>query len=500
MTLSYFTGEQHSENFEKIIHLAEHLGYSVYVYESKDATQFDFLRAVFRDTAVVVDATIPNDLSKSTVYPILTAHVNCIDHILVISDSLYNDGTRILPMNITPQRVIPLECADIIEWMKSQLEDLKENRHYERFDIGSIDTFSDNFDELKENMEDVLSTSIEMHQLKQNDKILVMISYRNSCGKEVELFKKRIENSNNVKVTMIPPGTLCDDHEALSPLRRWMLVGLLEEHIRNVNEVWVYYNDIYTNSWWTIAEIVMVAYVNHNRPEREKIKIRVYDAANKRFLEKGDDRYPVYLHINLSINEIQRIARYLANSRIDSDLENTCISKQMNGLKKLVWIMRLLPSKIRAKFVERMRPKIADGIPNTISEEEKKEMIDDILKMYSNPKAIKSYISEDVFKSDFRKWSNISYQTERVTAAFKNNSINIETFIDTPMLELTKFKAEDLRTVANSNSLIELKGLKYRVSDGKKRYIWYPTRKGLQIVRDAPGLEIIQTYTLVAAE
>ena len=46
MTLSYFTGEQHSENFEQIIFLAEKLGYSVRVYESKEANQFDFLQAV----------------------------------------------------------------------------------------------------------------------------------------------------------------------------------------------------------------------------------------------------------------------------------------------------------------------------------------------------------------------------------------------------------------------------------------------------------------------
>lgn len=89
MTLSYFTGEQHSENFEQIIFLAEKLGYSVRVYESKEANQFDFLQAVYRDTSTIVDATIPNDLTLSTVYPLLTAHVNILDHILVFSDKQY---------------------------------------------------------------------------------------------------------------------------------------------------------------------------------------------------------------------------------------------------------------------------------------------------------------------------------------------------------------------------------------------------------------------------
>ena len=104
MTISYFTGEQYSENFEQIIHLAEELGYSVRVYESKESNQFDFLQAVYRDTATIVDATIPDDLALSTVYPLLTAQTNCVDHILVFSDNYYKDGTQILPLNLTTLR------------------------------------------------------------------------------------------------------------------------------------------------------------------------------------------------------------------------------------------------------------------------------------------------------------------------------------------------------------------------------------------------------------
>ena len=73
MILSYFTGEKRSENFEQIIHLAEELGYSVRIYESKESSQFDFMQAVYRDTATIVDATIPDDLALSTVYPLITA-------------------------------------------------------------------------------------------------------------------------------------------------------------------------------------------------------------------------------------------------------------------------------------------------------------------------------------------------------------------------------------------------------------------------------------------
>lgn len=97
MTLSYFTGEQHSENFEQIIHLAEKLGYSVRVYESKESNQFDFIQAVYRDTATIVDGTVPDDLTLSTVYPLLTAHVNILDHILVLATSTTRMGQKSCP-------------------------------------------------------------------------------------------------------------------------------------------------------------------------------------------------------------------------------------------------------------------------------------------------------------------------------------------------------------------------------------------------------------------
>ena len=56
MNLSYFTGEQHSENFEQIIRLAEGLGYSVRVYESKESSRCGFLKAVNRDTVAIVES------------------------------------------------------------------------------------------------------------------------------------------------------------------------------------------------------------------------------------------------------------------------------------------------------------------------------------------------------------------------------------------------------------------------------------------------------------
>lgn len=486
MTLSYFTGEQHSENFEQIIHLAEKLGYSVRVYESKESSQFDFLQAVYRDTATIVDATIPDDLTLSTVYPLLTAHINILDHILVFSDKQYEDGLHILPLNITPQRMKTGKDKDLLVWLRAQLEDLKENQYYERFEMESIEKLAD----YKLPMEKVMSASLELHKPKKCDKKRVMISYRNSCSKDVELFRKQEEAKGDVEIKVLPPGSLCDDYEAHTPMRRWMLVGLLEDHIRSVDEVWVYYTDIYTNSWWTLAEMVMVAYINHDRAEKDKVKVKVYDAGKNRFLEENE--YPVYLHIQLNDSQHQKLARYLSNTRPDTMGPETL--RQIDGLKRMARVMRFMTKKKRTFFAEQMRPMIEQGVPSDLPKEDRDKMVDDLLTMYSDPKAIMAYANDVVFKDEF--WNNISYQTEHVTAAFKGGTIDVDTFMDTPMQELTKFKDENLRTAATSNLQVKLKGKKYYVGEGQKRYLWLATRMGMPTEMDAPGIEVVQTYNL----
>jgi len=489
MTLSYFTGEQHSENFDQIIRLAKELGYSVRVYDSKEANQFDFLQAIYRDMATIVDATIPNDLTLSTVYPLLTAHINILDHILVFSDKQYEDGAQVLPLNITPQRVRTDKDKDLLEWLRVQLEDLKAHQYYDRFEIESIEKLA----EYKLPMEKVIAASLELHKPKKEETKRVMISYRNSCSREVELFKKREGAKGEVEIKVLPPGSLCDDYEAHTPMRRWMLVGLLEDYIRSVNEVWVYYNEIYTNSWWTLAEMVMVAYVNHDRAEIDKVKVRVYDAGKKRFLNEDEEGYPAYLHIHLSQSQHQKLARYLSNTRPDTMGPET--QQQIVGLKRMARIMRFMTKKKRAFFAEQMRPMIEQGVPSDLPQEDRDKMVNDLLAMYSDPKTIMAYANDAVFKNEF--WNNISYQTERVTAAFKNGAIDVDTFMDTPMQELTKYKDENLRSAADSTSQIKLKGQKYYVGEGKKRHLWLATRMGMPTVKDAPGLEIIQTYNLL---
>lgn len=489
LTLSYFSGEQYSDNYEQIVKIGKQLGYSVKIYTSNNATQFDFLQAVYRDTVIIVDATIPNDLSLSTIFPILTAHVNILDHILVFSDKLYKDGSQMLPINIEPQRKRTVADKDLLVWLIVQLKDLKEHQYYERFEIESLEKLAD----YKLMMENVMSVSLGMHKNVASDKKRVMISYRNSCSNDVELFRRREEAKGEVEITMLPPGSLCDDYEAHTPMRRWMLVGLLEDYIRGVEEVWVYYNNIYPNSWWTLAEMVMVAYINYDRANEDKVKVLVYDAGKKRFINKGEKEYPDFLHVQLSKSQYKRLARYLSNTRPNTMGPEAL--QQIDGLKWMARVMRFMSKKKRTLFVEQMRPIIEQSVPSDLPKEECDMMVNELLSMYSNPKSIMTYANDAVFKNEF--WNNISYQTKSITGAFKDNTIDVDIFIDTPMQELTKFTDENLHIATDVNAQIKLKGKKYYVSEGKKRYLWLATRMGMPMVKDAPGLEIVQTYNLL---
>lgn len=491
MTLSYFTGEQHSENFDLIIDLAEELGYSVRVYESERSSQFDFLQAVYRDTSTIVDMTIPDDLTLSTVYPLLTAHVNILDHILVFSDKQYEDGSHILPMNITPQRIRTYKDNDLLAWLRLQLMDLKECQNYERFEIESIESLSN----YKERMEQVIVDSLALRERKKKDKTQVMISYRNSCSKEVEQFRKEVEARGKIEIKVLPPGSLCGDYEAHTPIRRWMLVGLLDDHIREVDEVWVYYNDIYANSWWTLAELVMVENINYDRNENNKIKIKVYDSKEKRFLTGKE--YPEFVRVSLDSDQHRRLARLLSNTRPDTmgpeNIEN------INQLKQIVPIMRNMPKFLRNKLVKQMRPLLEQGVPTSIPKEQQEEMIQDLVKMYSDPDELERYVNDEVFQDVF--WKNISYQTEERTPALVKGVVNPNVFMDVPMAEETGLSEEELKDAADNGTLITLtssKGTKrYRVEKGITRYLWLATRMGRPTVKDAPGLEVIQTYNLI---
>lgn len=479
----------------------------------KDANplqQQQFLYAVHVSDIVVVDCTIPSDVNDGGVYPALTAQVNILNHVIVVSENN-------LPLNITPLRgVFPQKDGErytiehILKELPEQIEQSLKEDTYSRIPEDVINDFL----KYQKEMEEMLVASLEMRRRRKHKKTSVMISYRNSHSEEVEKFKSiivgtdpssknerhRLGCNGDYELKVLPPASLCGADEAHTPMRRWMLVGLLEDHIREVDEVWVYESrdangEIdYTKSWWTIAEMIMVTNINYGNTK--KIKVKVYNPITQQFYETAPRQYIV----NITEAQHKRLARYLSNTRPDT-MGPECLA-QVKQLKMIAKLMRYSTEEMKRQMLDNLRANFELSVPKTLEEDERKQMIDDMIKMYSDPDEIERYANDDVFKEEF--WNDISYQTAEATSCFVNGCIDVNEFMSIPMDEITGHSLDDfVKASLKNGGAINLGSwihpLKYKVSKANiDRYLWLATRMGKPTIKDgnAPGLERIPIYNI----
>lgn len=476
--------------------------------------QQQFLYAVHISDIVVVDCTIPPDFNDGGVYPALTAQVNILNHVIVVSENN-------LPLNITPLRgVFPQKDGErytIEHILKELLEQIEQSLKEDTYSRIPEDMIND-FLKYQKEMEEMLGASLEIRRRKQHEKTSVMISYRNNHSEEVEKFKSiivgtdssskmerhRLGCDGDYKLKVLPPASLCGTDEAHTPMRRWMLVGLLEDHIREVDEVWVYESrnsngEIdYTKSWWTIAEMIMVANINYDNTK--KIKVRVYNPIKQQFYETTPEQYLV----NITEAQHKRLARYLSNTRPDT-MGPECLA-QVKQLKMIANLMRYSTEEMKQQMLENLRANFELSVPKTLEEDKRKQMIDDMIKMYSDPDEIERYANDDVFQEKF--WNDISYQTAEATDCFTNNHIDVDKFMSIPMGEVTGFSLDDFVKVSLENEgTINLgtseNPLEYKVSKANiDRFLWLATRMGRPTIKEgnAPGLERIPIYNITKCE
>lgn len=493
-TITYYTSitEDTIHIINVISEIAKIMDLSLQVREFSDCSQVEFMLDVHRNLAVIVDATIPKDLTEATIYPILTAHVNILNHVILFSRNTDEEGNEILPLNIVPQRKRTNKDVDLLLWIKEQLSDIvSHDGYYRRLEVETLDDLLRH----QSDMEKMMVASLDIPKNKAVDKKSVMISYRNKYANEVKYLKERKEKEGNIEVKALPPGSLCGDFEAHTPMRRWMLFGLLEDHIRSVDEVWVYLTEDYTDSWWTLAEMVMTENLNFERNNGKKIKVRVYDPSKEDFLLENET--PSFLIPQITEEHHKRLARYLSNTRPDT--MGPEMLQQVRQMKQLAKILRFSPSSIKVQILANLKETLSASIPSELPEDQKEEMLKEMLAMYSNPDELEKYASDDVFQDTF--WSNISYQVGQRTPAFTGDGIDVDSFMRVPMQELTTLDDRKLSKTCKKKGMVEMSNLegkgKYNVSVGTTRYLWLATRMGQPTVKDAPGLEVIQTYNLI---
>ncbi len=472
--------------------------------------QQQFLFAVHVADVVIVDCTISPDNLDGGVYPALTAQINCLNHIVTVSEN-------VLPLNIKPYRCIApredghrLSTSDIIDMLPAVVEQSVKEDTYDRF---PAEEFISDMERFMPDMEKMIQASLEARAQKKASTTMVMISYRNSHKTEVDDFVHIIQSMDTqsikhresmgckgvYEIKVLPPASLCGADEAHTPMRRWMLVGILEDHIREVDEVWVYesrdsHGTIdYTNSWWTIAEMVLVSYINNH--SSKKIRIRVYNPIKKRFYITTPEKYL----ITLTKNQNQRLARLLSNTRPD-----TMGPEMLNQVHQLSQIANFLKSKLvprvlKEQMLNNLRENFEKSVPNNLSEDERAEMIENMMSLYSDPDEIDKYVNDDVFKTSF--WNNISYQTSICTPCFHDDNIDVDSFLQIPMLEITNLEIKDFESATKTkDNIISIRGNNYNVTRASfNRYLWLATRMGkptIGEISETPGLEIIPIYNL----
>ena len=149
------------------------------VYVTKDVNplqQQQFLYAVHVADIVIVDCTNPYDINDGGVYPALTAQVNILNHVIVISEN-------VLPLNITPYRgVYPTKDCEILSSgviYRKLPEIIRQSLNEDTYKRLPEDSYKD-FERYQPDIERMMQASLEARNRKKQNKTSVMISYRRS--------------------------------------------------------------------------------------------------------------------------------------------------------------------------------------------------------------------------------------------------------------------------------------------------------------------------------
>lgn len=494
----------------RVSQFGKNLGYEVQVLHAANSTQADFCFACLRDAAVIVDGSIDLDIEK-TVYPVLTAQHNIFDHVLVVSRSYLPLNVRSLRGGGAPDYPRVFTNDRIEAWLTCQLAELRQQvergQHYQRLPIQKVEDLVDRQVDIRRMMD----ASFDIDRARRINADQIFISYRSYWfDKGAAAFAERlVENGFAAAgvgprpVKIVPPGSVVHETEALTPMRRWMLVGLIEDLVRDSSELWLYWRDdpanpgrSYPQSWWTIAELVCVENINlaqlldEKSPRAPRIKVRVYNADRDELHDLPPD-----LQVRLSERQFKRLARILSNTRPDSmGPENPLRS----GLLKSLFDAGQGEDYLKA--MKQFLPMLRQMMEGMFPPDHVQNMFQAFQEMISDPSKFREYMNDEVHTAEF--WAGLSVQLGPTSAYRPGVGIDVDTFLDTPMSERISQNEDQLASAATNNSVIQVANsctqgtMRHVVREQPPRYLWRATRMGVDTGVHAPGLEVLPTYTL----
>lgn len=490
-------------------------------------TQGEFLISLFRDDAVIVDGTVPNDIKMTSVYPILTAQINMLDNILVLSETD-------LPINIRPLRNPYYVNQDfkndkrhknIEDWLNNNIKEILNNINAKvslRIPVNSVNELLG----YKTDMEQIQSQAAEWHvdQIKETGKKNVLISYRSKyyyndyTGTESPLVERihPVNYEEDYKLHIFEPQSLCSGDEVLTPMRKWMLVGMLDDRIRLMDELWIYYTPDYFDSWWTISELVSVAYFNSTIGKNHPLVVRIYNPETNKLTTidlKKDLNIDMSQEYKEKTTYIDRMARLMANTR--PDIMAPEAREDIQRVKSIAGLLQNSPRLIRNFILKRIRKSVVSmtklAMPQDMKEEEREEILNRILKMYSAPQIIIDYANDEVFADDF--WYRMSYGIHNTDIHsgdivfspdnIELGSINLYSFFEAPMKELINYSEEEFLDLDKSQVVLKNSDgetVEGEISSVSMLYLWHGTKVGVVGGQGYSGLEPIRVYHFKESE
>ena len=147
------------------------------------------------------------------------------------------------------------------------------------------------------------------------------------------------------------------------------------------------------------------------------------------------------------------------------------------------------------------------SMPDNMSKEEKKEVLQRIIEMYSDPQVIIDYANDEVFSNDF--WYKLSYgigcsgkyftKPDSSQESKKIGIVNLDDFFNAPMRELIEYSENEIMGFFQNGTTINLGKHEENTVCGKilsvsTLYLWHITKMGNAGGKDGSGLEPINIF------
>jgi hypothetical protein len=331
---------------------------------------------------------------------------------------------------------------------------------------------------------ELIEQSLDAARRAQEPCKQVFLSYRTRDFEQVERLAAdrtsgALPDSTPRRAAILLPGELVYERELLTPMRRWQVLGLIEDQIRAAAELWVYPSDRYADSWWTQGELICSAY----KPTGTGPEVKIYNPASRQARDAGEAYRPA-----LSDGQSAAITRLLTNTRATGLGPETTSRMRMLRLLYRLGLGKLVAAQARRFFshAEPMLKAALGSIPESDS------WIEDMKEMFEDPRLARQYVRSTVFDHDF--WDTLGIP------AFDHHGpaeeINVARFLDSGGWRQVRLSPRKLRAAARKGKVLSLGGEGVSISEQPPRVLWHGTRMGGRF----PGrLESLPTFVTVPA-